>query len=142
ATRDFLLAAQRRLLRGLLLRLARSPPAVSPPARAGGLAAAASAPRRARGAVPEDARAGGLRAVLDRGHLRLPRPHADGGSGLGHPGGGGRRRLGERRGRRPVLARVRAAVLHGARARRHVTRRRHAARGGALWYGARAGPGR
>src|SRR4029453_12594436 len=103
ATRDVLLAAQRRLLRGLLLRLARSPPAVSPPARAGDLAAVASAPRRARGAIPEDARAGGLRAVLDRGHLRLPRPHAHGGSGLGHRGGDVRRRLVEARGRRPVL---------------------------------------
>ena len=66
APAPLLLAAQRRVLRRVLLRLRRPPGAVPRLARAGRNAGAAAPSRRARGAVSEDAGAGRVRAVRHR----------------------------------------------------------------------------
>src|SRR5262249_29658212 len=71
-----LLAAQRRLLRRLLLRLARASGALRGAPSPGREPGAAAPSRRAGGAVSEDAGASDLRAVLYRGYLRVSRAHA------------------------------------------------------------------
>ena len=125
----------------VFLRVTRPPGAVPRLPRAGRNAGAAAPSRRARGAVSEDAGAGRVRAVLHRRHVRVPRRHARRGSGNGDRSGHLRRRLADARVRRSLLARLRAAVLHGSGAGRHVARGRDPTRRGARRYGPRVGAG-